>query len=326
MRIPPPASHIISPAFGQTVASLRESITRTAQEATTGRYSDLTAQLSGRIGTAMLSQKAVEDIGLRREQVSLREGRLEVTQRSLTLINERVTGLDTKMRDALISQDERLQGLTARDAEAALGQVFNLLNVRFGERFLFAGDATDTQPLGSPGDLLADIRSLADAPASATDFAVALEDYFNTPGGGWQTSALRSAIDASDPDAVTANDASIVKLISGLAVMALSDPASSPALFKANPDISMAGAEQVSAGLSDLTNLRADRGVTQRQIEMERASLDIEETIFTKELNSLWGRDQYEAASALKQLETALEASYMLTSRLSSLSLLNFLR
>jgi flagellar hook-associated protein 3 FlgL len=326
MRIPPPASHINSPAFGQTVASLRESITRTAQEATTGRYSDLTAQLSGRIGTAMLSQKAVEDIGLRREQVTLREGRLEVTQRSLTLMNERVAGLDTKMRDAVISQDERLQGLTARDAEAALGQVFNLLNVRFGERFLFAGDATDTQPLGSPGDLLAAIRSLADVAVSATDFAVALETYFNAPGGGWQTSALRSAIDASDPDAVTANDASIVKLISGLAVMALSDPASSPALFKANPDISLAGAEQVSAGLSDLTNLRADRGVTQSQIEMEKASLDIEETIFTKELNSLWARDQYEAASALKQLETALEASYMLTSRLSSLSLLNFLR
>ena len=326
MRIPPPASHIISPAFGQTVASLRESLTRTAEEATTGRYSDLTAHLSGRIGTAMLSQKAVEDIGLRREQLSLREGRLEVTQRSLTLINERVAGLDTKMRDAVISKDQRLQGLTARDAEAALGQVFNLVNVRFGERFLFAGDATDTQPLGSPGDLLDVIRNLADVAASSTDFAVALDTYFNAPGGGWQTSALRSAINASDPDAVTANDASIVKLISGLAVMALSDPASSPALFRTNPEISLAGAEQVSAGLSDLTNLRADRGVTQSQIEMEKASLDIEETIFTKELNSLWGRDQYEAATALKQLETALEASFMLTSRLSSLSLLNFLR
>ena len=326
MRITPPPNNVISAAFGQTVANVRESIARTAEESTTGRYSDLTAHLSGRIGTAMLSQKAVDDISFRREQLSLREGRLDVTQRSMTLIHDRVLGLDTSMREALLNKDEMAQGLTARDAKAALGNVFNALNVRFGERYLFAGDATDTQPFGSPDSLLADIRSLADSATNATDFAAALDTYFNTPGGGWQTSTLRSAINASDPDAVTANDPAIVELILGLAVMALSDPADSPALFKTNPDISMAGAEQVTTGLTALTNLRADRGVIQEQIATEKASLDVEETIFTTALNSLSARDQYEAASALQELQTTLEASYLLTSRLSSLSLLNYLR
>jgi flagellar hook-associated protein 3 FlgL len=37
-------------------------------------------------------------------------------------------------------------------------------------------------------------------------------------------------------------------------------------------------------------------------------------------------RDQYEAASELKQLETGLEAAYTLTARLSNLSLLNYMR
>jgi len=37
-------------------------------------------------------------------------------------------------------------------------------------------------------------------------------------------------------------------------------------------------------------------------------------------------RDQYEAAAELKALEASLEASYMLTARLSQLSLMNFLR
>ncbi|MBU4568360.1 MAG: hypothetical protein KJ833_05285 [Alphaproteobacteria bacterium] len=326
MRVTPPPPNLISAQFGRTVATLRENITQTAEESTTGRYSDLTAHLSGRIGTAMLSQKAVDDIAFRREQLSLREGRLDVTQQSLGLIHDRVLGLDTRMREALANGNELSQGLTARDAKAALGNVFNMLNVRFGERFLFAGDATATQPLGSPDELLADLRNLADTAIDAADFAASLDTYFNTPGGGRQTSMLQSSPNASDPDAVTANDPALVGLISGLAMMALSDPDTSPALLKTDPDIVQAGAERVTSGLTALTNVRADRGVIQEQIEVEKQSLNVEETIFTIALNNLSVRDQYEAATTLKQLESTLEASYLLTSRLSSLSLLNYLR
>ncbi|MFN7101278.1 MAG: flagellin [Pseudorhizobium sp.] len=326
MRITPPPANLISAQFGRTVATLRDNITTTAEEATTGRYADLTSHLSGRIGTAMLSQKAVDDIGFRRDQLSLREGRLEVAQRSLSLMHDRVLGIDTSMREALATGNELSQSLAARDAEAALSNVFNNLNVRFGERFLFAGDETATQPLASPDTLLADLRNLADTAIDSADFATSLDTYFNTPGGGWQTNILQSSPSTTDPDGVTANDPAIVELISGLALMALSDPNNSPALFAADPAIALSGAERLSNGLTSLTNLRADRGVIQEQIETEKKSLDIEETILTAALNNLSARDQFEAASALTQLETTLEASYLLTSRLSSLSLLNFLR
>jgi flagellar hook-associated protein 3 FlgL len=326
MRITPPPANLISAQFGRTVATLRENITTTAQEATTGRYADLTSHMSGRIGTAMLSQKAVDDIAFRREQLDLRESRLEVTQRSMSLIHDRVKGIDTNMYAALSTGNELSQSLVAQDAKAALDNVFNSLNVRFGERYLFAGDETSTQPLASPDDLLADIRSLANTAIDSADFAASLDLYFNTPGGGWQTNILQSSPTTSDSDAVTANNPAIVELISGLVLMALSDPENSPALFQADPDIALSGAERLSNGITALTNVRADRGVIQEQIEAEKKSLDIEETIFTTALNSLSARDQYEAASTLKQLEATLEASYLLTSRLSSLTLLNFLR
>jgi flagellar hook-associated protein 3 FlgL len=64
----------------------------------------------------------------------------------------------------------------------------------------------------------------------------------------------------------------------------------------------------------------------QEQLSVQKESLDIEETIFTSAFNALTARDQYEAAGALKDLESSLEASYLLTTRLASLSLLNFLR
>jgi flagellar hook-associated protein 3 FlgL len=325
MRVSPPNS-LISAQFTQNITDLRQSISRTAQEATTGRYSDLAAHLSGRVGSAMLSQKAVDDISFQREQLSFREGRLDVTQRGLTAIHDRALGLDVSMRSALGTGDLLFQGTVARDAEAALTDVFSALNVRFGERYLFAGDATATQPLPNAEDLLTDMRAMANAAAGPGDFATALDTYFNTPGGGWQQTIYQGTPGSSDPDAVTAADPALVELISGLAVLAISDPANSPALIAQNPDIADLAAARITSGLSAVTNVRADRGVIQEQLQAQKEALDIEETIFTNTFNALTARDQYEAASALKDLEAALEASYLLTSRLSSLSLLNFLR
>jgi flagellar hook-associated protein 3 FlgL len=325
MRIPPPNS-LISAQFTQNITDLRQNISRTAEEATTGRYSDLAAHLSGRVGTAMLSQKALDDISFQREQLGQREARLDVTQRSLTLIHDRAQGIDISMQQALGSGNLANQGLAARDAKAALADVFSALNVRFGERYLFAGDATATQPLPSPDDLLADVRQMADAAADPAAFAAALDTYFNTPGGGWQQDIYGGTATASDPDAVTAGNPALLALITNLAVLAISDPADSPALISQNPGLVDTAAQGLTSGLTALTNLRADRGVVQEQLSVQKESLDIEETIFTSAFNALTARDQYEAAGALKELESSLEASYLLTSRLSSLSLLNFLR
>jgi flagellar hook-associated protein 3 FlgL len=325
MRIPPPNS-LISAQFTQNITELRQSIARTAEETTTGRYSDLAAHLSGRVGTAMLSQKALDDIGFQREQLSQREARLDVTQRSLTMIHDRALGIDVSMQQALGTGNLANQGLAARDAKAALSDIFSALNVRFGERYLFAGDATATQPLPSPDDLLSDIRQIADTAADPAAFAAALNTYFNTPGGGWQQDIYGGTAAASDPDAVTAGSPAIVQLISNLSVLAISDPADSPLLIAQNPSLVNTAAQGLSSGLTALTNLRADRGVVQEQLATQKESLDIEETIFTIAFNALTARDQYEAAGALKDLESSLEASYLLTSRLASLSLLNFLR
>jgi len=325
MRIPPPNS-LISAQFTQNIVDLRQSIARTAQEATTGRYSDLTSHLSGRIGTAMLSQKAVDDIAFQREQLGQREARLDLIQRSLTRVHDRAQGIDVSMQQALGTGNLANQGLAARDAKAALGDAFAALNVRFGDRFLFSGDATATQPLPSPDALLDDIRQLATNSADQAAFEAALDVYFNTPGGGWQQSIYAGTSTASDPDSVTGANPALTAVIASLAVLAISDPASRPALIEDNPGITSVAAQNLASGLTSLTNLRSDRGVVQGQLTVQRESLDIEETIFTSAFNALTARDQYEAASALKDLEASLEASYLLTSRLSSLSLLNYLR
>ena len=45
----------------------------------------------------------------------------------------------------------------------------------------------------------------------------------------------------------------------------------------------------------------------------------------TEAFNQMTARDEYEAATELESLQTMLEASYLITARLSKLSLTNYL-
>ena len=53
--------------------------------------------------------------------------------------------------------------------------------------------------------------------------------------------------------------------------------------------------------------------------------LENEQTLLNQAFIDLAGKDQFEAAAQLRELEANLEASYLLTTRLSNLSILNFL-
>ena len=324
MNITPPSASLAT-TLSQTISDLRERITTTSEEAVTGRHSDLTKHLSGSIGTAMLSQKALDSIELERGQLTLRGSRLDIAQNTLELVQESASGLSLELHSAIGLGDELSQTAAARDARAALEQTFTALNTRHGERYLFAGDATSTLPMGAVDDLLADITTLAQGAATPADLDAALDTYFNDPAGGWQTGVFSGTPSSSDPDAVTAADPAITQLISGLALMALGDPAAGVPDVSGNADMLQLAADRTAAGESAMTELRAERGLIQAQIQRQMDALDSEETVLVQAFNEMTGRDQYEAASELKELEANLEASYLLTTRLANLSLLNFM-
>lgn len=325
MRIVPPNS-IVSASFSQNIADMRARATIVSQESVTGQYADLTSHLRGRIGDAMIGQKALADVENQRTTLGIREARLDLTQKTLGGIQDRVTGLGAQMLSAIGFNDLAGQDVVARDAKAALADTFAALNMRHGDRFLFSGDETATQPFGTSEQLLTDIRQIALTATDAADFETQLDDYFNSPTGGWLTNIYQGSPDSSDPDGVTATDPALVEVISGLAVMAISGMSDNLSLLRNNPEIVRAGAERIGSGTNALVNLRADVGIIQERVAKAQESLDTEETILNSVYNNLVGRDQYDAASELKQLEASLETAYVLTSRLSNLNLLNFLR
>ncbi|MEL6829480.1 MAG: flagellin [Pseudomonadota bacterium] len=320
----------IGPGLAATLAldiqDLREQVTRASKEAATGRYADLTLQLEGRIGKGMLAEKAVNDIDVQREQLVIREGRLDTVQRSLDTIQSLSLGLDARTFSSIGTGDTSVRTAISRDANNALETAFLNLNARFGDRYLFSGDATATPPFGDVDDLLADIAAIAATEPTAAQFTAAVNDYFDDPAGGWQTNIYNGTATTSDPDGILAIDPGITELIKGIAVLTFADPDSGLAYGGETNDVLEFAANTIAGGLSKFTNLRADLGVIQGRVELQQNQLDLEETVVTRTFNQLTARDQYEAAAELQELETNLEASYLLTARLNNLNLLNFLR
>ena len=319
-------STLISAKLSQNVADIRARINDVSAEAVTGRRADLTSHLSGRIGDAMLSQKALLDLTDEQGALSLREARIDLAQQSLGRIQTTTDGLSARLLSAVGFEDQPEIDAVARDAASALDTLVTSLNARHGERYLFAGDATSTQPFAGKEQLLDDVRQIAVDASDPADFEARINDYFNSPTGGWQQTIYQGDAATSDPDGVTAIDPSITKLVSGLAVMAIGGQDDSPGILGQSSGALELAAERVSEGQTDLTTARASLGVIQERIADSQKQLETEETILTEAFNSITSRDQYEAASELRELESNLEASYLLTARLSNLNLMNFLR
>ncbi|KCZ63210.1 hypothetical protein L53_08035 [Hyphomonas sp. L-53-1-40] len=319
------SSGLMTASLGQHISELRTQIGKTSTEATTGRYEDLTLHLSGRIGKAMLGQKALADISTDREVLNLRATRLSLIQTSLGTVQESSSGIAANMLSAIGGEHDTEVGIAARDAKAALSASLSSLNARYGDRFLFAGDATSTLPFSDQSALLADIELIADSATDSADFTTQLDDYFTSPTGGWLQNIYQGSTIASDPESVTADNDAIKSLIRDLAVLAISGPDGPLASLDGYKTLVQETSLSLSSSETQITNLRADLGVYEERNAIEQQTLDTEETLLTASFNDLTARDQYEAATELQSLQTTLEASYLITARLSQLSLLNYL-
>lgn len=322
----PTLTNSLANSLTSSIARTRARIPEVSQEAVTGRRVDIVGHLNGNIGDAFLSQKLVQDISTQREQLQIRETRLDIVQTSLTFVQNTTAGIGTRLEAALGVGDEPGVNFAARQAAESIEQVFSALNVRLGERFLFSGDATATPPFENADQLLADIQAIAAAATGPGDFNTQIDAYFDDPAGPYQQGIYAGAADISDQDGVNAIDPAITELVKGLSILSLAQPDLNFAVIDNNPGILQGASATLLSAETAVTNLRAGQGLKQEQVERAQDSLNLEETILTRAFNDLNGRDQFEAASELRELETNLEASYLLTSRLANLQLLNFIR
>ena len=320
----------------RTTSALKARMDVVSQEAVTGVSADLTKKTQGRVGGAHLLQKALNDLDQSSRITALSKTRLDLTASAIN--GARTAMNDIGVRGLVAAAAGNIVGVNAisDEAEANLRSVMSSFGARQSTRNLFSGGATDQSTFAPADDLLNDIKNIMATAGGPADIDAALDTYFNDPLGGFETNIytggdtpappLRLGSDATVQIDIRGNNQAIKDTLRGLAVLAAApsspdDPTSDN--YKA---VFQSGLDFASKGNSGLIVLEGNLGIYQETLSKAKDQNDFEQLTLSAAYQSLAGVDQFEAASELKQLEVALQSSFIITSRLSELSLTNYIR
>lgn len=252
---------------------------------------------------------------------------------------ERIDGLVTDVGPGLLSAASLdpigITGAQGAEAEAAFETAIEALNGRFVGRALFAGTDTTGTALASAADILAALQTAIAADTTAADVETTVETWF-APGGGFDTLGYTGSADplapmrigegASVTLGITAEDAALREVLTGLALGALVRTAPAASDPDERADLARRAGERVLSSQSGLAALRAELGVAQRQIEEASVRTASETSTLDIARNLLLAADPFETAARLSNVQAQLEAFYAVTARTSRLSLTEYLR
>ncbi|QPH53111.1 hypothetical protein [Pontivivens ytuae] len=297
----------------------------------------------------LLSNRSAKPYGLggaaaeRLHGIESRLARLEADDRVLTLaagrwsaqteaIAEMRQALGTVAIDLAGARDLGQSDLTESaliDARDGLDRTLAALSTRYADRAVFSGAQTDRAPLPDAATLLADATASIGA---AADPSAELEAYFG-PGGRLETTLWAGAPAASLnlasgeplPSDPTALDPAITELLKGYVGTLLAADTTLPVDAAERSELADAGLDALSQSSDALVALEARVGRSAETGERLQARGAARQTSLVLERDALGGVDPYEAASRLQAYQDQLDTLFVLTRRMSELSLTRYL-
>ena len=319
-----------SATMSRVTMRLRGDLDRASMEMVTGERRDVTRAAGGQLGQVHRLRREAEAVAVLDARLGVTAGRLDTASAALSSLRRSVGTLGLEAMNAAVAGGAAGLQAYARGAEETLRGAVSTLSVRFDGRSLFAGAAGDGPTLVSGDALVTAVRAVTAATGSAATREAAVNAYF-APGGGFDAAYLGSDDPASDAplpdgsrlaDLPRANDPAVRDVLRGLALIAASEGLPEAGAVR----LAEAGAAALRAGSEGLVAAEAGIGLSLERVEAARTEASEASRRATSLLSRLTGRDSYEAASEVQQLESRVQAAYEITARIGRLSLTSFLR
>ena len=319
--------------LNSAISTLKTQSEEARVEVVTGRPGDLKTALGADIGDVQLLRKAFDDVAAFKVATNRALGRASTAQLALTSARSNAATISTSVLDAVGTANETAVRFAGDDAERQLDVAFAAFNKRFEGTSLFAGDAVDQLPLGDADTLINDVRAIYVAAADATQFAADMDFYFNDPTGGFATSIYQGGageaprVEVSEGEVISynakADEQEVRDLLRSLStIVVASQQFSSP---DRNITLNQAAVDLIEAS-DGIAALQGRIGNAEGRMTLTLSTLDAEETALGLAYNDRVSSDPFEAAVRLQQLESQLESAFVLSARVSQLTLVNFLR
>ena len=278
---------------------------------TTGMKSQDYAGLNTETRRLLSMESTIARIDAHDRNIAATERRLQAMEISVSQLSDIASEAKTLLVNALNAEDAEELQLDVRAGDM-LEQVAGLLNVKFEERYLFAGGRTDVEPVDfgafDPTNPAYDPNN--PVPANA--------GYYQG-----DTQVLTARIDESQTldYGVTAAEGAFEELIRGLKLV---ENAGTPGMID-RPSLEQA-LDLIQGAVRDIPDVRGQIGANLTTLDsvrdkQEQLRIYAQETITQTET-----ADIGQTMTRITADQVLLEASYTLTARLSQVSLVNFLR
>lgn len=317
---------------------LKSTINTLTAELSSGRKSDLAAAVSGDFRTLGGLEHRLSTLASYKTattEASLFSGSLQASFEAVQTI---VADLGPAMTAAGTTGGATGVATTGADARQKLFSAVSALNARIGDRYLLSGAATDKKPIVGAQEILNALNAAVAGQTTTAGIVSTVTAWFDAPpgGGGYIDTVYGGSAAPLSPFvigegesatvATTASDETIRKSLMGLSLGALvaegalgGDPAARAQLIRT-------AGEVLISSTSDLVGLRANLGSVEAHIATVATRNAAESSALAISRNDIVAADPYATASELEAVTTQLETLYALTSRLSRLTLTDFLR
>lgn len=314
----------------QASAQFKSRLLTLTQEAATGLRSDVPAALNGQMGRLAQVQDRLLSLQAHEQAAASARSEMDGLQSAMEAMQKLGAGLLPKANMA----DATSLGIRAAEARQDFHSAARLLNVSVAGRHVLSGTAVDRPPLSDPADMLAGARAQVAGLTEPARIVAALDAWFDAPpgAGGFADAHFHGdtrvrEVPVAPGETVrldrTALDPAFLDLLKGLALGAVATNLGLSGWESAGL-LDEAGA-RVAAATTALTMRRAELGLQEAALERAAARSAAETTALSLVRSDMLSADPYETATALTQAETGLQNLYALTSRLSRLSLTDYL-
>lgn len=317
-------------------AGLKAHLTRLGSELTSGQAQDLGKALAGEFGPFAAIERSLKAVAAYKTANTEAAGLLTAAQTALGNIYDMEQGLGPALLMAGNARDLTLIRATSEDARQKFAAVVSSLNVRVADRTIFGGAATDRPPLASSDAIIAELLTAVAGNTTAADVIAAVNTWFDTPGGGFDSLGYlgsdsdRAPLAISDGETVAvslrADNSEIRATLKSFALAGLvsqgvldNDVDEQAALMAG------AGGEMLTSG-GALTTLRSQIGAVEARIETAQARNAAEAAAYEIARTELIGVDPYQTATELETVYAQIETLYTVTARIAGLTFTDFMK
>ena len=337
-----------------TIRQAQNELLKSQQEVSTGFYADIGAELGSKTSTVVDLNRESLRLNSMISNNSIATQRLSASQEAL----KQIATAAEEMNNALItisgSSNSDTINTTVMTVSNSLSTMTSMANQSANGEFLFAGINTDVKPFneytdtspaktafdnaftgyfGFPPTDTANVATIVPSGAapSMEDFITSTLEPMYT-GADWSTDwsnatdqAMTSRITQSETvqTSASANENGFryfaLAAVVTKELMAIGAPAAAVTVA-INKAIDYTG-----RAITGINSTRSALGLSENRIEKADASLKVQVDIIETSLSSKIEVDAYEASTRVNSLLAMVEASYTLTARIQSLSLVNYL-